>query len=42
MAFDTEIGCACGDAIPCRCNDRDPPDTSEVVVLEIVAETTLH
>jgi hypothetical protein len=34
---DYEIGCACGYAAPCECNDSDPPDAGEVV---FVAEET--
>lgn len=32
--FDHVIGCACGYGAPCACNDSDPPDTSEVIVIE--------
>ena len=37
--FDYELGCACSDGMPCKCNDSDPPDTSEVIVIE---EATRH
>lgn len=32
--FDEELGCACGE-----CNDSDPPDTNQVIVIE---EQTVH
>jgi hypothetical protein len=38
-AFDYELGCACSEGKPCKCNDSDPPDTSEVIVVE---EATRH
>ena len=43
-AFDFELGCICGEGMPCECNDSDPPDTSQVVVLEIIEgeEGTRH
>jgi hypothetical protein len=31
--------CACGEGIPCACNDSTPPDTSQVIVID---EVTLH
>jgi hypothetical protein len=34
-----ELGCACGEGIPCDCNDSTPPDTSQVIV---VGEHTVH
>jgi hypothetical protein len=39
MAFDDELGCTCGEGIPCACNDSTPPDTSQVIVIE---EVTRH
>ena len=38
-AYDDELGCICGEGMPCECNDSDPPDTSHVIVIE---EVTLH
>jgi hypothetical protein len=38
-SFDFELGCTCGEGIPCECNDSDPPDTSQVIVIE---EMTVH
>jgi hypothetical protein len=38
-AFDDELGCACSPGMPCECNDSDPPDTSQVLVIE---EATKH
>jgi len=32
-AFAYELGCACSDGMPCKCNDSTPPDTSEVIVI---------
>ena len=37
--YDEELGCACGEGIPCACNDSTPPDTSQVIV---VGEHTVH
>jgi hypothetical protein len=37
--YDHDIGCACGEGIPCACNDSTPPDTSQVIVID---EVTLH
>jgi hypothetical protein len=37
--YDDELGCACGEGIPCECNDSTPPDTSQVIVVE---EVTVH
>jgi hypothetical protein len=31
--YDDELGCACGEGMPCECNDSDPPDTSHVIVI---------
>jgi hypothetical protein len=42
LAFDAEIGCTCSEGVPCECNDSDPLDTSEVAILEIIVEPTLH
>jgi hypothetical protein len=38
-AFDYELGCACSDGMPCKCNDSTPPDTSQVIV---IGEVTVH
>jgi hypothetical protein len=24
--YDDELGCTCGEAMPCECNGSDPPD----------------
>jgi hypothetical protein len=37
--YDEELGCICGEGIPCSCNDSTPPDTSQVIV---VGEHTVH
>lgn len=37
--FDDEFGCICGEGMPCECNDSDPPDTSQVTIVE---EPTVH
>lgn len=39
MAFDDVLGCTCDAGMPCYCNDSDPPDTSQVIVID---ECTLH
>jgi hypothetical protein len=38
-AFDYELGCICGEGMPCACNDSPPPDTSHVIV---IGEETVH
>jgi hypothetical protein len=38
-AFDDELGCTCSDGMPSECNDSDPPDTSQVI---IIREETVH
>jgi hypothetical protein len=38
-AFDDELGCICGEGMPCECNDSTPPDTSQVI---IIGEETVH
>ena len=37
--YNDELGCTCGEGIPCACNDSTPPDTSQVIV---VGERALH
>jgi hypothetical protein len=41
--WDAELGCTCGAGVPCKCNDSDPPDTSQVTFDEDENETpTMH
>jgi hypothetical protein len=34
MPWNADFGCMCGVGAPCECNDSDPPDTSEVIVIK--------
>jgi hypothetical protein len=34
LPWHDELGCQCGAGMPCSCNRRDPPDTTNVIAKE--------